>query len=104
VSFLVVFQCYVRGPVIPSVRQTRSSRLNAMNDELKVSITSPPDREYLVAEIMLHNEQWAELNQERGYLSLLIYPRRDGLPWLIGYQAAVEALEKAKARLVGDLV
>jgi hypothetical protein len=75
-----------------------------MNDELKVSITSPPDCECLAAEIMLDNEQWAELNQGRSYLSLLIYPRRDGQPWLIGYQAAVEALEKSKARLVGDVV
>jgi hypothetical protein len=68
---------------------------------LTVSIISPPDRELLAAEITVGNEQWAELNQEGGVLSLEIYPRQDGQPWRIGYDAALEALMKAKERLVG---
>lgn len=70
-----------------------------MNDELRVSICSPPDRKFLVAEIMLDNEQVAELNQEQNALLLEIYPRRDGQPWIVSYEVLLKALTKAKKRL-----
>ncbi len=71
-----------------------------MNDNLTVSVISPEDREFLAAEIMVGDEQWAELNQEEGVLSLEIYPRRDGQPWRLNYDVALDALMKAKQRLV----
>jgi hypothetical protein len=70
--------------------------------ELRICISSPPDRERLVAEIFLGNVQWAELNQEREDLELEFYDRPDGEPWRIDYQLAVEALNEAKRRLVGE--
>jgi hypothetical protein len=75
---------------------------NIMNNHLRVALISPPDREFLAAEIMLGDEQLAELNQEEGCLSLEIYPRRDGQPWRVSYEAMLEALMKAKERLVGE--
>jgi hypothetical protein len=72
-----------------------------MNDDLRISISSPLDREFLVAEIFINNEQWVELNQEEGVLLLEIYPRRDKQPWRIRYATAIEALTQAKERLVG---
>ena len=74
-----------------------------MNDELKVSIISPPDRESLAAEIILNDEQWAELNQEEGTLTLEIYPRRDGQPWQLNFESVMTALKKAKERLLGEM-
>ena len=74
-----------------------------MKDDLKVSIISPPDREYLAVEIIFNDEQWAELNQEGGTLSLEIYPRRDGQPWQLSYESVMAALKKAKERLPGEM-
>jgi len=70
-----------------------------MYEQLEVAIISPPDRDLLAAEIMLGDEQFAELNQEGGTLSLEIYPRKDGQPWRISYDAVSSALNKAKERL-----
>lgn len=35
-----------------------------MKDKHRICISSPPDREKLVAEIFFGDTQWAELNQE----------------------------------------
>lgn len=73
-----------------------------MASELKVAIVSPPDRNFLTAEIMLGNEQVAELNQEQEFLSLEIYPRRDGEPWKLTYETFLKSLNEAKARLTEE--
>ena len=72
-----------------------------MSATIRVEIASPPDRERLVACLMVGNEQWAELSQEDETLELELYPRRDGQPWKISYEDAVAALIEAKSRLVG---
>jgi hypothetical protein len=51
---------------------------------------------------MIGGEQWAELNQEGGSLSLEFYARRDGQPWRLDFEAAVTALLEMKRALVGD--
>lgn len=70
-------------------------------DKTRITIASPPDCEKLVAEIFFGDEQWAELNQEDGSLTLEIYPRRDGKPWILSYNEVVQAATEAKNRLVG---
>jgi hypothetical protein len=44
--------------------------------------------------------QWADLNQEAGELSLQIYPRRDGQPWIFNWEEALTILQRAKQRLL----
>lgn len=73
-----------------------------MKDEHRICISSPPDREKLVAEIFFGDTQWAEINQEREVLDVEFYPRPDGEPWRIEYQNAMQALVEAKRRLVGE--
>jgi hypothetical protein len=68
---------------------------------MRVCTSSPPDREQLVAEIFLGDEQWAELNQEGNKLSLEIYPKRSGGHWLLEFEDALDILVEAKRRLVG---
>jgi hypothetical protein len=68
----------------------------------RISISSPPDRERLVADIFVGNTQWAELNQEQGSLTLELYPRQDGKPWVFDYEEVLIALQAAKERLVGS--
>ena len=69
---------------------------------MEINLASPPDRELLVAEVMVDDEQWVELNQEGGSLNLEVYPRRDGQPWRLDFDAAVAALVEMRRRLVGD--
>jgi hypothetical protein len=72
-----------------------------MKDKHRICISSPPDREKLVAEIFFGDTQWAEINQEHEALEVEFYPRSDGEPWRIDYQAALSALDEAKRRLEG---
>jgi len=70
-----------------------------MVDQFKIELCSPPDRQKLVATIMINGEQWVELNQESGSLTLEIYPRQDGQPWVFDFDSAMDGLAKAKERL-----
>jgi hypothetical protein len=72
-----------------------------MSEAITVDIASPPDREYLVAELFSENEQWAEVNQESGSLTVELYPRRDGQPWSLGFEETLMALRQAQQRLTG---
>jgi hypothetical protein len=67
---------------------------------MEVVISSPPDRNYLVAEIWFSDEQWAEVNQEEDELRVEIYPRQGGGPWSFPLTDALEALMKAASRLL----
>jgi hypothetical protein len=68
----------------------------------RICISSPPDRENLVAEIFFGDTQWAEINQESETIAVEFYPRPDGQPWQIDYQDAISALEEARRRLMGE--
>jgi hypothetical protein len=41
-----------------------------MGERFKIELASPPDREKLVANIFFGLDQWTELNQEKGTLTL----------------------------------
>ena len=71
-----------------------------MNNKITISISSPPHRERLVADIFVGNIQWAELNQENGVLTLEFYPRPDGKWWQLDYASVMQALQLAKERLL----
>ena len=73
-----------------------------MNEPLKarVVISSPPDRDRLVAEIFFGDAQWAEVLCEDGQImEVEHYLRPDGSPWRIPLALAQEALAKAADRL-----
>jgi hypothetical protein len=72
-----------------------------MNAQMRVELASPPDREKLVAPILVDNEQWAEVNQETDRLKIEIYPRRDGGPWVFDLEEVLESLAEASRRLRG---
>lgn len=71
-----------------------------MKDEYRICISSPRDRDKLVAEVFIGDTQWAEINQEREALEVEFYPRPDGEPWRMDLEAALEALNEAKRRLL----
>jgi hypothetical protein len=70
-----------------------------MDSRIVVSLESPPDREKLVASIIIDHKQMAELNEETAELVVELYPRRDGKPWVLAYGDLIDALAKAKLRL-----
>jgi hypothetical protein len=72
-----------------------------MSNHIRVEIASPPDRENLVAPILLENEQWAEVSQESNQLLIEIYPRRDGTPWIFDLEEVINSLMEARRRLEG---
>lgn len=67
--------------------------------EYYIRISSPPDREKLVAEIFVDGAQWAELNQEESDAAIEFYPRPDGAPWRIPLAIALAAIAEAQRRL-----
>ena len=72
-----------------------------MTSNYDITISSPPDRERLVAEILFDGVQWAEVNQEKETLEVEFYARPDGTPWRVPLDVAVGALSDARAKLVG---
>lgn len=49
-----------------------------MTDKYRICISSPPDRNNLVAEIFFGYIQWAEINTEQKNVQIEFYPRPDG--------------------------
>jgi hypothetical protein len=70
-----------------------------MLGKYRIYLSSPPDRNKLVAEIFFGDVQWAEINQERSVLEIEFYPRPDGQPWQIDFSTAIHALIEAKSKL-----
>ncbi len=72
-----------------------------MNHEnFRITISSLPDREHLVAEILYDGVQWAEISQESEMLRLELYPHPQRKDWEFPFDEAFEILEKAKAKLL----
>jgi hypothetical protein len=67
---------------------------------LNISVSSPPDRKYLVADIMLDNViQIAEVNIESGAMRIAIYAHPEGTPWELDFDEFYTSLNEAKSRL-----
>lgn len=71
-----------------------------MND-FEILITSPPDRENLVAEIWLEDQMIAEINQENENLELELFTDEKG-KLKLNYDGFLETLKKAKEKLVEE--
>jgi len=70
-------------------------------NDFRICISSPPDRDGLVAEVFVGNEQLAEINHEHGTWSIEFYPRSSGEPWRLPFDAALQILRDAKGQLGG---
>ncbi len=70
---------------------------------MKVWIASDQEREKVFAELHHDGEDWAVVTQEEGSFKLDIYPRVDGNPWVFDLMETIEALERARRRLLGEI-
>ncbi|MBX8547548.1 hypothetical protein K5D53_23240 [Pseudomonas cichorii] len=68
--------------------------------KLSSLISSPPDRENLVFEIWLGDDQLAEVSHEPGRsVEIEIYPPADGRAWVFEYEEFMAMLNQAKNNL-----
>jgi hypothetical protein len=70
-----------------------------MTDNYQILIASPPDGEKVVAEVWCGEEMLAEVANEAGPLTIEIYPKPSGKPWLLDYEEVVKAIQMAKNKL-----
>lgn len=70
--------------------------------EAEVIIASPPDRDFLVAEIWFENDHFAELNIERGEVRVELYPHPTRELWDLPLAVLKQALKQAESALVQD--
>lgn len=70
-------------------------------DKFRITVTSLPDSEHLVAEIIYEGVQWAEISQEEKEMRIQFYPHPKKDFWEFPYYEAIAILEKAKSKLLG---
>jgi hypothetical protein len=75
---------------------------SSLPNRLTVQVASVPDREGIVTEVWLDQEQLAELRHERDGVLIEIYPGPDGRPWEVSYEALIATLQHARIRLNGN--
>jgi hypothetical protein len=69
------------------------------HEQFRICISSPPDREYLVAEIFWGEEQVAEISREACEFEVELYPRRTGQGWHLNCDEFLDVLSQAKGKL-----
>lgn len=70
--------------------------------EFRITVASLPDRERLVSEVIIDQVQWAEISQEEDDLVVQFYPHPRQKYWELNLNEAIEILEKAKQKLLGE--
>ncbi|MFN7940744.1 MAG: hypothetical protein U0X73_04050 [Thermoanaerobaculia bacterium] len=68
--------------------------------KLSFALTSVPDRTLLVAELWVGNDQWGEVNVERGFPVLELYPRPGGGPWQFRLAEVLPFIQSAADHLL----
>lgn len=68
----------------------------------EILIADDSEREELYAELWFDNEMWAEITQEHNQVRLNLYPRQNGEPWSLPFEAAQQQIRRAYVALRGD--
>lgn len=66
-----------------------------MFGKIQVGLSSPPDRDTLVADLLIDGHQLAEVRKESGEYRIELYARRDATAWDIAAADLVSALRAA---------
>lgn len=69
--------------------------------DIEVGLSSPPDRDQLVADLLVDHAQLAEVRLDSGGLVVEIYPRADGRPWTVA-ESDLQAALSAAVELLGE--
>jgi hypothetical protein len=68
----------------------------------EIMISSLPHRERLVAEIYYHNMYWVQISQETDDLMIHFYSHPTEKCWEFQFHEALDVIEKAKKKLLGE--
>lgn len=72
------------------------------NNNFSIKIASDTDKEKVFAEIYYQNNQWAEISQEGESPIITLFSPIYGEHWEFPLQDAIEAINQAKKRLLGE--
>lgn len=94
----------IYAPGLGGVRYTVDEEfigfLEPLANQFRIAIASLPDREYLVAEILYSEVEWAEISQEQGdALMIRIYPHPREQCWDFSCDEALQVLMQSKFQL-----
>lgn len=67
--------------------------------DIRVGLISPPDRDALVADILIDHEQFAEILHRDGRVIVEVSPRRTGEPWELTVDDLLAAVTRAAESL-----
>lgn len=84
------------------VDEYRWVELKPAEGGLEITLNTVPDKEGEIAMLWDGAEQWGEINQHNGNLTLVIYPRRNGEPWEMSLDDALNLLKQAASNLLGE--
>ena len=76
-------------------RQPGGEASPSSRPEIRVGIISPPDRDALAVDIMIDDEQFAEIFHRDGCMVVEVYGRRDGAPWVLNADELLAAVTGA---------
>ena len=68
--------------------------------KFEITVSSSPDRENLVADIIYEDVQFAEISQETGELRIQFYSHPKKRYWEFPVDEILKVIEKAKQRLI----
>ena len=71
-------------------------------DNFRIVIASVPDRENCVCEIFYNHTEWAEISQEGNEILIQFYPHPSQDYWEFPMDVALDILQKAKKRFLGE--
>jgi hypothetical protein len=71
-------------------------------NNFRIIIASLPDREKCVCEIYYNHVEWAEISQENEEIMIQFYSHPSQNYWEFPIDIALEILQKAKKKFVGD--
>jgi phage pi2 protein 07 len=71
-----------------------------VNSQLRFTISSPPDRDDLVADLISDNEMWAQINVDKGYFEISFYPNPTGGDWSFRLDDVESVIDAARERLI----
>jgi hypothetical protein len=88
-----------KAPDMRNALYQGEGNMTADGTQLRVALVSPSDREFLVAAVMCGKDQVAEVNVERGNLSVKLYPSSAGGPWRLVLADLLRTLGEAGIRI-----
>jgi hypothetical protein len=71
-----------------------------MNQRLRFTVGSTPERDHLVADLLTDDVTWAQITQESGELEIEVYCNPEGRAWIFKLDDMMRIVASARERLI----